>query len=211
LSLWIPAGITAAVLLAFGAIIGRQNRDLLRAQAYGEFAARLVPLAIAGILVLWLPVIVNMARPDRAVPVMLVYMAMTVILVSLAARSVAAEERKAGNAYRKGDYERAVEIYRELVQRKPLPRHYCALGASLDATGDHLGAVEATSQAIKQDPEFGLAYYNRASSRAALGQRNPAMEDLRAVLRADSSRKLKQAALRALESLEKNEPLDGST
>jgi tetratricopeptide (TPR) repeat protein len=207
LSLWVPVGVTLVVLVVFGVIIGRQHRDLLRAGAYREFAARLLPLATGGVLILWLPGIVNLASPPQAIPVMLVYMGMTVVLVSLAARSAAADERQAGAAYRKGEYEKSVEIYRDLVRRKPLPRYYSALGASLDATGDHLEAVEMTSRAIKADPDFGLAYYNRASSRAALGQRNPAIEDLRAVLRVDSSRKLKQAAARALDSLENNRPL----
>lgn len=208
MSLWIPALITVVILVAFGIIIGRQHRDLLRAGAYREFAARLAPLVTGGVLILWLPVVVDMASPGQSVTVMLVYMAMTVVLVAGTARAIAPEERRATDAYRKGEYQESIDLYRELVERRPLPRHYSALAASLDATGDHLEAVEMTSRAIKRDPEFGLAYYNRASSRAALGQRNPAIEDLRATLRTDSSRQLKQEAARALESLENNRPLD---
>jgi lipoprotein NlpI len=69
--------------------------------------------------------------------------------------------------------------------------------------GEHRRALEATNQAIKLDPKLGIAYYNRASTLAALGQRENARSDLQTIFRVDSSRRLRRAAREALEKLEK--------
>jgi len=55
---------------------------------------------------------------------------------------------------------------------------------------------------VKLDPKLGIAYYNRASAHAALGERDLAISDLRAVFHADSDRRLRRAAERALKGLE---------
>jgi lipoprotein NlpI len=106
-------------------------------------------------------------------------------------------------AFRRGEYERATAIYEELLARRPLPRYYSALAASLDASGDPDGALEASDRAIKLDPKLGIAYYNRASAYAALDERAKARGDLQTVFRVDSGRSLRRAAAEALESLEK--------
>jgi tetratricopeptide (TPR) repeat protein len=188
-------------LLTF--FIGRQNRDLLRVRAYRDFFLRLIPPLSTGVFVAGLPFVMDQATVYNYGLVLLVYVGGAAILTAIMARAVAPEERRAGTAFRKGEYETAAALYEELAARRRLPRYYSALGASLDATGNPRGALEATEQAIKLDPRLGIAYYNRASALAALGERARARSDLQMVFQADSGRNLRRAAAEALEMLEK--------
>ena len=192
-----------AILAVFLFLIGRQNRDLLRVRAYGEFFLRLLPLLSTGIFILGLPVIMELAPAENPLPVLLVYLGGTVILAALMARLVAPDERRAVTLFRQEEYEGAAAAYERLIARRPLPRYYSALGACLDILGDHRTALEATNRAIKLDPRLGIAYYNRASALAATGEREKARDDLKTVYRVDSNRRLRRAAEEALKSLEK--------
>ena len=198
-----PTLAAMAVLVVFLFFVGRQNRDLLRARAYGEFLVRLVPLLSTGVLVLGLPLVMSLATAENTIPVLIAYLGGTAVLTVLMARLAAPEERRAGALFRNEEYERAAATYERLLARRPLPRYYSALGASLDILGEHRRALEATNQAIKLDPKLGIAYYNRASTLAALGQREKARSDLQTIFRVDSSRRLRRAAREALEKLEK--------
>jgi tetratricopeptide (TPR) repeat protein len=189
-----------AVLTFF---IGRQNRDLLRVRAYRDFFLRLIPPLSTGVFVAGLPFVMDQATVYNYGIVLFVYLGGAAILTAIMARAVIPEERRAGTAFRKGEYEKAAGIYEELVARRQLPRYYSALGASLDASGNPRAALEATDRAIKLDPRLGIAYYNRASALAALGERARARGDLQTVLRVDSGRNLRRAAADALETLEK--------
>ncbi len=189
-----------AVLTFF---IGRQNRDLLRVGAYREFFLRLIPPLSTGVFVAGLPFVMDQATVYNYGPVLFVYLGGAAILTAIMARAVIPEERRAGTAFRKGEYEKAAGLYEELVARRPLPRYYSALGASLDASGNPRAALEATDRAIKLDPRLGIAYYNRASALAALGERARARGDLQTVFMVDSGRNLRRAAADALEILEK--------
>jgi tetratricopeptide (TPR) repeat protein len=198
--------LAAIVILAiFLFLLGRQNRDLLRVRAYGEFLVRLLPLLSAGVLVLGLPFVMRYAIEGNAILVLLVYLSGTVLLTVLMARLAAPEERRAGTLFRSEEYEGAAAIYERLIASRPLPRYYSALGACLDVLGDHRRALEATNQAIKLDPKLGIAYYNRASALVATGERARARDDLQTVFRVDSNRRLRRAAEAALESLGKIE------
>ena len=192
------------ILAGFLAFVGRQNRDLLRARAYGEFLVRLVPLLSTGVLVLGLPLVMSLATVENTMPLLIAYLGGTAVLTVLMARLAAPEERRAGVLFRNEEYEGAAATYERLLARQPLPRYYSALGASLDILGEHRRALEATNQAIKLDPKLGIAYYNRASTLAALGQRENARSDLQTIFRVDSSRRLRRAAREALEKLEKD-------
>ena len=192
------------ILAIFTFFIGRQNRDLLRVRAYRDFFLRLIPPLSTAVFVAGLPLVMAQATVHNYGSTLLVYLGGAAILTAIMARAVAPEERRAGMAFRKGEYEKAAAIYDELVTRRPLPRYYSALGASLDASGNPRAALEAADRAIKLDPRLGIAYYNRASALAALGEKARAREDLQTVFRVDSGRNLRRAAGEALESLEKS-------
>jgi len=192
------------ILAAFTFLISRQNRDLLRVRAYREFFLRLIPPLSTGVFIAGLPFVMNLATVENYGPVLLVYLGGAAVLTALMTRAVTPDERLAGTAFRKGEYEKAAALYDEISARRPLPRYYSALGASLDASGNPGAALEATDQAIKLDPRLGIAYYNRASALAAMGEKARARGDLQKVFQADSSRALRRAAAEALESLEKS-------
>ncbi len=190
-----------AVLTFF---VGRQNRDLLRVRAYGEFFLRLVPPLSTGVFVAGLPFVMAQATVENYGSVLLVYVGGAAILSVITARAVAPEERRATAAFRRGEYEKAAAIYEDLTARRPLPRYHSALAASLDASGDLQGSLEAAGNAIKLDPRLGIAYYNRASALAALDDTSRARDDLQTIFRVDSTRRLRRAAGEALESLERH-------
>jgi tetratricopeptide (TPR) repeat protein len=191
-----------AILAVLTSLVGRQNRDLLRVRAYREFFLRLIPPLSTGVFVAGLPFVMDQATVYNYGLVLFIYLGGAAILTAIMARAVTPEERRAGTAFRKGEYEKAAGLYEELVARHPLPRYYSALAASLDASGNPRAALEAADRAIKLDPRLGIAYYNRASALAALGERARARGDLQTVLRADSGRNLRRAAAKALEALE---------
>ena len=192
-----------AILAVLTFFIGRQNRDLLRVGAYRDFFLRLIPPLSTGVFVAGLPYVMDQATVYNYGPVLFVYLGGAAVLTAITARAVVPEERRAGTAFRKGEYEKAAGLYEELVARRQLPRYYSALGASLDASGNPRAALEATDRAIKLDPRLGIAYYNRASALAALGERARARGDLQTVFKVDSGRNLRRAAADALETLEK--------
>ncbi|HEX2739480.1 MAG TPA: tetratricopeptide repeat protein [Rubrobacter sp.] len=191
------------VLAVLTFLIGRQNRDLLRVEAYRDFFLRLIPPLSTGVFIAGLPFVMDLATVENYGPVLLVYLGGAAVLTALMTRAVTPDERRAGTAFRKGEYEKAAATYDEIVSRRPLPRYYSALGASLDASGNPGAALEATDQAIKLDPRLGIAYYNRASALASLGEKASARADLQKVFQVDSSRSLRRAAAEALASLEK--------
>ncbi|CAA9382184.1 MAG: FIG140336: TPR domain protein [uncultured Rubrobacteraceae bacterium] len=191
------------ILAVFTVLIWRQNRDLLRVDAYREFFLRMIPPLSTGVFVAGLPFVMDLATVDNYLPVLLVYLGGAAVLTALMTRAVTPEERRAGAAFRSGDYERAARLYDDLTGRRRLPRYYSALAASLDASGNPETAIEAADHAIKLDPELGIAYYNRASALAATGERARARGDLQKVFQVDSNRALRRASGEAMESLEK--------
>ena len=190
------------LLAAFTFLIGRQNRDLLRVRAYRDFFLRLIPPLSTGVFIAGLPFVMDLATVENYGPVLLVYLGGAAVLTALMTRAVTPDERRAGTAFRKGEYEKAAVLYDEITGRRPLPRYYSALGASLDASGNSHAALEATDQAIKLDPRLGIAYYHRASALASLDEKARARADLQKVFQVDSNRALRRAAAEALETLE---------
>ncbi|MCA1727901.1 MAG: tetratricopeptide repeat protein [Actinobacteria bacterium] len=183
-------------------ILSKMGRKSRAAKDYGEFLVRLLPLLSTGVFVLGLPFVMDLTIEGNAVPVLLVYLAGAAVLTVIMARLAAPEERRAGALFRREEYEAAAAIYERLIARRPLPRYYSALGASLDASGDPRAALEATDTAVKLDAKLGIALYNRASALVALGEYTRAREDLRAISRADSNRRLRRAAEEAVKTFE---------
>ena len=199
-----PSLIALGILAVFTFFIGRQNRDLLRVQAYREFFWRLIPPLSTGVFIAGLPFVMGLTTVYNDDPVLFIYLGGAAILTIIMARSVSPEERRAGKAFRQTEYEKAVTLYEDLIEQSPLPRYYAALAASLDSTGAPEEALEAAERAIKLDPKLGIAYYNRASALAALGEKSRARSDLQSVFRVDSGRTLRRAAGEAMEILEKS-------
>jgi tetratricopeptide (TPR) repeat protein len=195
-----------AILAVFTVLIGRQNRDLLRVRAYREFFLRLIPPLSTGVFVAGLPFVMNLTTIENYGRVLLVYIAGAAVLTVLMTRAVTPDERRATIAFRRGEYEKAADLYDEISARRPLPRYFSALGASLEASGNPAAALEATDRAIKLDPKLGIAYYNRASALASLEEKARARGDLQKVFQVDSNRNLRRAAAEALETLEHAEP-----
>lgn len=193
-----------AILAVLTFLIGRQNKDLLRVRAYRDFFLRLIPPLSTGVFIAGLPFVMNLTTVENYGSVLLVYLGGAAVLTALMTRAVTPDERRAGTAFRQGEYEKAVDLYDEISTRRPLPRYYSALGASLDASGNPGAALEATERAIKLDPRLGIAYYNRASAYASLDEKARARGDLQKVFQVDSNRALRRAAAEALESLEKS-------
>jgi len=194
------------ILAVFIFLIGRQNRDLLRVRAYRDFFLRLIPPLSTGVFVAGLPFVMNLATIENYGRVLLVYLSGAAVLTALMTRAVTPDERRAAAAFRRGEYEKAADLYDEISARRPLPRYYSALGASLEASGNLGAALEATDRAIKLDPRLGIAYYNRASALASLGEKARARGDLQKIFQVDSNRALRRAAAEALESLEHAAP-----
>lgn len=203
MNLLYPTAGALVILTVFGFVIGRQNRDLLRVRQYREFLWRLIPTLSTAVLIAGLPFVMQEATFDNYGPVLFVYLGGAAVLTIVMARAVSPDERRAGMAFRRDEYEKAATLYEDIITRRPLPRYYSALAASLDATGNPQGALEAAEQAIKGDPKLGIAYFNRASAYVALGEKSQARADLQNVFRVDSGRALRRAAEEALESLEK--------
>jgi tetratricopeptide (TPR) repeat protein len=113
--------------------------------------------------------------------------------------SMPLDERRATRAFRSGEYTEAAALYRKLVERRPLARYWAFLGAALGAGERHEEGVDASTKAVEIDPEYGLAYYNRALILQRLGRKSRATKDLKRALETDLPRRFRTAARKALE------------
>jgi tetratricopeptide (TPR) repeat protein len=174
------------------------NRDLARAKAWGGLARRVLPFLALLLMVLSLFVVQGYGE-GRTI---LVWMAVSAVaIIGASFLSTSSLERSANRAFRAGDYTRAVELYRELVEEKPLARNKAFLGAALGASERYEESVEALTQAIKDDPQYGLAYYNRALVLQRMGKKSRAVKDLEKVQSTDLPRRFRSASGRMLEEL----------
>ena len=172
------------------------NRDLVRAKAWGDLARRALPFGALALMALSL----FLVQTYRQGWVMITWMAVSGVLIVLASLlSVPALERRASRAFRRGDYQRAAELYGELVEERPLARNHAFLGAALGASERHEESVEASTKAIREDPEYGLAYYNRALVLQRMGKKSRAIRDLRKALETDLPRRFRSAVRKTLE------------
>ena len=174
------------------------NRDLARAKAWGELARRALPFGALFLMALSLFVI----QSYRESWVLYTWMAVSGVLIVVASLlSVSALERRANRAFRGGDYARAAELYGALVEEKPLARNRAFLGAALGASERYDESVRASTTAIEQDPQYGLAYYNRALVLQRMGKKGQAVKDLKRAQEADLPRRFRTAVQKMLEEL----------
>jgi tetratricopeptide (TPR) repeat protein len=174
------------------------NRDLARAKAWGELARRALPFGALFLMALSLFVI----QSYRGSWVLYIWMAVSgVLIVVTSLLSVSALERRANRAFRGGDYARAAELYGALVEEKPLARNRAFLGAALGASERYDESVRASTTAIEQDPQYGLAYYNRALVLQRMGKKGRAVKDLKRAQEADLPRRFRTAVQKMLEEL----------
>lgn len=174
------------------------NRDLARAKAWGALLRRALPFFALLLMVLSLLVVQSYGESWT----LLVWMvAAGVAIIGASFLSVSSLERRANKAFRGGDYARAVELYEELVEEKPLARNKAFLGAALGAAGRSEESVELSTQALKEDPEYGLAYYNRALVLQRMGKKSKAVKDLEKALQTDLPRRFRSASKGMLEEI----------
>ena len=183
------------VLLTWQTIYS-SNRDLVRAKAWGDLARRALPFGALALMALSL-FVVQQYRQGWAMITWMVVSGALIILASLF--SMPALERRAGRAFRRRDYQHAAELYGELARQKPLARNHAFLGAALGASERYEESVEASTKAIKGDPEYGLAYYNRALVLLRVGKKGRAVKDLRKALEVDLPRRFRTAVRKILE------------
>ena len=195
----IPVVLTFLLLFIAWRLVYASNRDLVRAKAWGELARRFLPFVAVVAVVASLPFLQAYEGP---LPVTWV-LAFGAMLVASNFLSVPADERRASRAFRSGDYAGAAALYRKLVEKRSLARYWTFLGAALGAGGHHEEAIDASTKAVELDPEYGLAYYNRALILRKMGRRSRATKDLEKALDVDLPRRFRNGARRELEELKK--------
>ena len=174
------------------------NRDLARAKAWGDLARKALPFLALLLMVLSLFLVQSFGQGRT----LLAWMAVSAIaIIGASFLSASTLERTANRAFRAGDYARAVELYRELVEEKPLARNKAFLGAALGASERYEESVEASTEAIEDDPEYGLAYYNRALVLQRMGKKSRAVKDLERAQSTDLPRRFRSASRKMLEEL----------
>ena len=174
------------------------NRDLVRAKAWRDLARRSLPFG-ALLLMASTLFVVQSYRESWVMITWIFASGAAIVLASLF--SVPALERRASRAFRRRDYQKAAELYGELAEERPLARNHAFLGAALGASERYEESVEASTEAIKEDPEYGLAYYNRALVLQRMGKKSRAVKDLKKALEADLPRRFRNNVRKMLEEL----------
>ena len=152
------------------------NRDLVRAKEWGELARRALPFGVLLLMALTLLIV----QTYREGWVMITWMGVSGVgIVAASLFSVSPLERRASRAFRQRDFQKAAELYGELAREKPLARNHAFVGAALGASERYEESVDASTRAIKDDPEYGIAYYNRALVRRRQAKTSLAVKDLK--------------------------------
>jgi tetratricopeptide (TPR) repeat protein len=174
------------------------NRDLVRAKEWGELARRALPFGVLLLMALSLFIV----QTYREGWVMITWMGVSgVSIVAASLSSVSSLERRASRAFRQRNFQKAAELYGELAREKPLARNHAFLGAALGASERYEESVDASTRAIKDDPEYGIAYYNRALVRRRQAKTSVAAKDLKRALEVDLPRRFRTNVQKILEEL----------
>ncbi|HEV2742236.1 MAG TPA: tetratricopeptide repeat protein [Rubrobacter sp.] len=186
------------IVVFSGVTIFSANRDLARAKAWGDLARRFLPFVVLAFMAISLYFVRAFAE-GQLVLVWIVLFGGLIVASSLF--SVPALERRANGVFRRGDYPQAAELYGKLAQEKPLARNHAFHGAALGASERYDESINASTRAIDTDPEYGLAYYNRALVLRRMGKKTRAIKDLEKALETDMPRRFRSAARKMLEDL----------
>lgn len=194
----VPVVLIFLIVVFSGVTIYSANRDLARAKAWGDLARRFLPFVVLALMAISL----YFVRAFAQGPVVLAWIILFgVLIVASTLLSVPALERRANGVFRRGDYPQAAELYGRLVQERPLARNHAFYGAALGASERYDESINASTRAIDTDPEYGLAYYNRALVLRRMGKKTRAIKDLNQALEADMPRRFRSAARKLLEDL----------
>ena len=174
------------------------NRDLVRAKEWGVLARRALPFGALLLMALSLFIV----QTFRENWIMLTWMAVSGAgIVATSLFSISSVERRASKAFRKRDYSKAAELYEQLAEEKPLARNQAFLGAALGASERYEESIKASTKAIEDDPEYGIAYYNRALVRRRQGKTSLAVKDLNKALEVDLPRRFRTSVRNMLDEL----------
>lgn len=194
----IPVVVTFLLILVAWRLVFSFNKDLVRARAWREIARRSLPFATLTVMALSLP-FVQTGQEGWTPLVWLLVFGGALLAANFLAMPL--DERRATRAFRSGEYATAANLYRKLVEEYPLARYWTFLGAALGASERHEEAIDASTKAIELDPEYGLAYYNRAVILRKMGRKSRAAKDLERALGVDIPRRFRSAARGMLEEL----------
>ena len=195
----LPVVLIFLIVVFSGVTIYTANKDLARAQAWDDLGRRFLPFVVLAVMAVSLYFVRTLATG----PVVFVWMAaFGVLIIAASLFSVPALERRANGLFRRGDYQQAAELYGKLVEEKPLARNHAFHGAALGASERFDESLNASTRAIDTDPDYGLAYYNRALVLRRMGKKTRAVKDLNKALEADMPRRFRSAAKRVLQEIQ---------
>ncbi len=186
------------IVVFSGVTIFSANRDLARAKAWGDLARRFLPFVVLALMAISLYFVRAFAAGQLVLGWIVLFGA---LIIASSLFSVPALERRANGVFRRGDYPQAAELYGKLAQEKPLARNHAFHGAALGASERYDESINASTRAIDTDPEYGLAYYNRALVLRRMGKKTRAIKDLEKALETDMPRRFRSAARKMLEDL----------
>lgn len=194
----VPVALTFLLVFITWRMVFSFNKDLVRVRAWAELARRALPFATLTVAVLSLPLVQEHGEERWILPVWALVFGGAFVVSNFF--SIPLDERRASRAFRDGDYATAVDLYHKLVEKHPLARYWAFLGAALGAGGRRREeATYASTKAVELDPEYGIAYYNRALILRKMGRKSRAAKDLERALDADLPRRFRTAARKMLE------------
>ena len=196
----IPVILTVLLVVFAWRLVFSFNKDLVRARAWGELARRALPFAAITAMAASLPLV--QGATEIWVPVVWV-VGFAAVLVLANFFSMPNGERRASRAFRDENYAAAATLYRKLAEKHSLARYWAFLGAALGAGEQSQESLEASTKAAELDPDYGLAYYNRALVLRRLGRKSRATKDLQRALESDLPRRFRKSANTLLEELQK--------
>lgn len=194
----VPVVLIFLIVVFSGVTIYSANKDLARAKAWGDLARRFLPFVVLALMAVSLYFVRTFAQGWVTLAWIILF---GVLIVASSLFSVPALERRANGVFRRGDYPQAAELYEKLVQERPLARNHAFRGAALGASERYDESINASTKAIDTDPEYGLAYYNRALVLRRTGKKSRAVQDLNKALEADLPRRFRSASKKILQEL----------